>query len=89
MGFKEIDPPLSPTVYQRICNRNPKFWVGDAHGNDAEQVLRRIRNEKRPSAPEPSQTPGLSMGRRLFIPNPITTQSIVWKALMGYGLRKS
>jgi hypothetical protein len=39
--------------------------------------------------PEPSQAPGLSMGRRLFIPNPIATQSITGMSLMEYGICSS
>jgi len=40
-----------------------------ALGNYAEWGLRRMGNE-RSSTPESSQTPGLSMGGRLFTPNP-------------------
>ena len=38
---------------------------------------------------EPGQTSGLSMGRRLFIPNPIATQSITGMSLMEYGVCSS
>jgi hypothetical protein len=43
----------------------------------------RIWNDKRPSTPESSQTPGLSMGSRLFSPNPIRMPSITRRSLVG------
>ena len=30
-AFWEIPPALSPSVYQRICSGNPKFWPSDGH----------------------------------------------------------
>jgi hypothetical protein len=65
------------------------FGCNSLNLSQDEWVLPGIRPDKRPSTLGPSQAPGQLMGRRLFIPNPIATQSIAWKSLMGYGLRSS